>query len=62
MPPEAMEKSVFSPAGDVWSYGITLWEMFSFGQQPWARFSLQQVCRMAWFQLQLLKQNSALQT
>lgn len=46
MPPEAMEKSVFSPAGDVWSYGITLWEMFSFGQQPWARFSLQQVKQM----------------
>ena len=46
MPPEAIEKSVFTPAGDVWSYGVTLWEMFSFGDKPWEGFSLKQVGRV----------------
>ena len=45
MPPEVIAKRVFTSASDVWSFGITLWEMFSFGQQPWADFSSKQVSR-----------------
>lgn len=46
MPPEVIAKRVFTSASDVWSFGITLWEMFSFGQQPWADFSSKQIKQM----------------
>jgi len=24
---------------DVWMFGITLWEMYTFGEEPWAKLS-----------------------
>jgi len=32
--PECLETSKFSTKGDVWSYGVTVWEMFSMGNKP----------------------------
>jgi serine/threonine protein kinase len=32
--PEALEFHKFSTMGDVWSYGVTLWEMYSGGGTP----------------------------
>ena len=29
MPPESIKDKIFSPASDVWSYGILQWEMFN---------------------------------
>ncbi|CAF1379610.1 unnamed protein product [Rotaria magnacalcarata] len=37
--PEALFSSKFSSRSDVWSYGITLWEMYSLGERPFGSIS-----------------------
>lgn len=34
--PECINFLRFTNASDVWAYGVCLWEMFSYGFQPWA--------------------------
>uniref|UniRef100_A0A3Q2FVZ8 Activated CDC42 kinase 1 n=1 Tax=Cyprinodon variegatus TaxID=28743 RepID=A0A3Q2FVZ8_CYPVA len=33
--PESLKTRTFSHATDAWMFGVTLWEMFTHGQEPW---------------------------
>lgn len=44
--PECINYLKFTSASDVWAYGVTLWELFTYGMQPWAGMNGQQVIVM----------------
>ncbi|CAB3225083.1 unnamed protein product [Arctia plantaginis] len=41
--PECILFLRFTSSSDVWAFGVCLWEMFTYGFQPWAGFSGQQI-------------------
>ena len=43
--PESLKSRQFSHASDTWMFGVTLWEMFSFGEEPWIGLNGSQILR-----------------
>jgi len=41
--PECINFLKFTSASDVWAFGVTMWEMFSYGFQPWAALTGHQI-------------------
>jgi len=41
--PECINYLKFTSSSDVWAYGVTMWEMFTYGQQPWAELTANQI-------------------
>lgn len=45
MPPEAIFDDDFSEKSDVWSYGVLVWEIYTFGQLPYHDRSNEEVLK-----------------
>ncbi|XP_076451799.1 uncharacterized protein LOC143287579 [Babylonia areolata] len=41
--PESLKSRQFSHASDTWMFGVTLWEMFTYGQEPWLGYNGSQI-------------------
>ncbi|GFN82480.1 peroxisomal multifunctional enzyme type 2 [Plakobranchus ocellatus] len=42
-PPESIFYRTFTIESDVWSFGVTMWEVVTYGLQPWSEFSNSEV-------------------
>ncbi|CAL4059384.1 unnamed protein product, partial [Meganyctiphanes norvegica] len=44
--PESINYGTFTHASDIWSYGVTLWEMYTYGDQPYGEYPGHKVIEM----------------
>ncbi|RUS86123.1 hypothetical protein EGW08_006143 [Elysia chlorotica] len=40
LPLESIRFGKFTTKSDVWSFGVTMWEVFTYGQKPWCELSI----------------------
>ena len=45
MAPEAIMYGKFTIATDVWSFGVVMWEVFTYGQQPYVGMTNEEVIK-----------------
>ena len=43
MAPEFLNTNCLTLASDVWSFGVVIWELFSFGKEPYAGTTVEEV-------------------
>ena len=49
MSPESVKYGRFTSQSDVWAYGVVLWEIFSYGKQPYYGHANEEVmCHSKW--------------
>jgi serine/threonine protein kinase len=41
--PESIEKHIFNPKTDVWSYGVLVWELFTRGISPYPQIDINRI-------------------
>ncbi|XP_013180719.1 PREDICTED: serine/threonine-protein kinase MARK2 [Papilio xuthus] len=44
--PESLRSRQFSHASDVWMFAVALWEMYSFGEEPWMGLNGSEILRL----------------
>ncbi|CAD0196893.1 unnamed protein product [Chrysodeixis includens] len=44
--PESLRSRQFSHASDVWMFAVALWEMYSFGEEPWIGLNGSEILRL----------------
>ena len=42
---ETLEQNIFTTASDVWSFGVVMWEIFSFGMMPYMALENDQILK-----------------
>ena len=46
MAPESLHQNVYTHKSDVWSFGITVWEVLTFGAHPYQGLDAKDVIRL----------------
>ncbi|KAI6173971.1 Non-specific protein-tyrosine kinase [Aphelenchoides besseyi] len=60
-PPESLRKREFSHKSDCWAFGVTLWELYTYGEEPWAGHRAAEVLQLTENGEQLKKPRKCLQ-
>ena len=42
---ETLERRVYTQASDIWSFGVVMWEIFSFGMMPYQTLDTDQILK-----------------
>ena len=42
---ETLERRVYTQASDIWSFGVVMWEIFSFGMMPYQTLENDQILK-----------------
>ena len=46
MAPESLRKKLYTHKSDVWSYGVTIWEILTFGARPYQGKQAKEIIKM----------------